>query len=360
MVDLDVIRSSNTTIVRSQPLVAVFFGGTSGIGHYTLRALATAESHGGKGLRAYLIGRKAEAAEAIVAECRKLYPAGEYIFVQANDLSLLRDVDRVCIEIMSLERGKSANPRIDYLMLSQGGAPFQPRKDTQEGIDATMSLLYYSRMRALTNLLPLLLQSPLPATAVSVYAAGYEGKLYPEDLSLRNPKLYSYNQARSHMIYMHTWFMDRLAEQHRGQLRLVHIFPGLVLGPAFQSPELPVWFRVFWRWVFVPLFGRLVSVPTGECGDRMLGLLSPNRYPPRRDAITAGSGVQQQGSRKEDVAVGTDGKPGSGVYSLNWKGESNINLKAYGKFDPAEMKAKIWEHTMKVFETIEAGDVFKD
>ncbi|OJK05076.1 hypothetical protein ASPACDRAFT_56477 [Aspergillus aculeatus ATCC 16872] len=306
MVNLDVIHASNTTLVRSQPLVAVFFGGTSGIGHYTLRALATAESqHRGKGLRAYLVGRKAPAAETIIAECRTLYPEGEYIFVQAHDLSLLRDVDRVCAEILSLarEQGQQSaapNPRIDYLMLSHGGAPFQPRKDTAEGLDTTMSLLYYSRMRAITNLLPLLLQSPLPATIVSVYAAGFEGKLYTDDLSLRNLKLYSYTQARSHMIYMHTWFMEQLAERHRGRLRLVHIFPGLVLGPAFANPELPAWFRGFWRWL------------------------------------------------------------GSGVYSLGWKGESNIQLKAYEKFDLAEMRAKIWEHTNKAFETIEKGDVFKD
>ncbi|RAH45085.1 uncharacterized protein BO95DRAFT_153898 [Aspergillus brunneoviolaceus CBS 621.78] len=374
MVNLDVIHASNTTLVKSQPLVAVFFGGNSGIGHYTLRALATAESqHRGKGLRAYLVGRKAPAAETIIAECRTLYPEGEYIFVQAHDLSLLRDVDRVCAEILSLEQERererereqgqpsaAPNPRIDYLMLSHGGAPFQPRKDTAEGLDTTMSLLYYSRMRAVTNLLPLLLQSPLPATIVSVYAAGFEGKLYSDDLSLRNLKLYSYTQARSHMIYMHTWFMEQLAERHRGRLRLVHIFPGLVLGPAFANPELPAWFRGFWRWVFVPLLGRWVSVPAKECGTRMLSLASP-RYPPRGGG--AGGASASEGGHlqnNEDVMMGTDGQLGSGVYSLGWKGESNIQLKAYEKFDLAEMRAKIWEHTIKAFETVERGDVFKD
>ncbi|PYI15508.1 hypothetical protein BO99DRAFT_342506 [Aspergillus violaceofuscus CBS 115571] len=369
MVNLDVIHASNTTLVKSQPLVAVFFGGTSGIGHYTLRALATAESqHRGKGLRAYLVGRKAQAAETIIAECRALYPAGEYIFVPAHDLSLLGDVDRVCAEILSLEREHgqpSANPpRIDYLMLSHGGAPFQPRKDTAEGLDTTMALLYYSRMRAITNLLPLLLESPLPAAIVSVYAAGYEGKLYADDLSLRDHKIYSYAQARSHMIYMHTWFLEQLAERHRGRLRLVHIFPGLVLGPAFANPELPAWFRGFWRWVFVPLFGRWVAVPARECGARMLSLAAP-RYPPRGPggasaSASASAAVGDHRRNNGDVAMGTDGSPGGGVYSLGWKGESNIQLKAYEKFDLAEMRAKIWEHTMRAFETIERGDVFRD
>jgi hypothetical protein len=100
--------------------------------------------------------------------------------------------------------------------------------DTKEGIDVTMSLMYYSRMRAITKLLPLLLKSKLPATVVSVYAAGMEGKLYPDDLSLRDQKHYSYLQARSHMNYMHTLFMETLAEQNPGKLSLIHIFPDLV------------------------------------------------------------------------------------------------------------------------------------
>lgn len=63
MVKLNEVRALNTALVQSQPLVAVFFGGTSGIGHYTLRALATASAAGGKGFRAYIVGRKAKAAE---------------------------------------------------------------------------------------------------------------------------------------------------------------------------------------------------------------------------------------------------------------------------------------------------------
>jgi hypothetical protein len=66
MVDLKVARQSNFDLVRNRHLVAVFFGGTSGIGHYTLRALSRASENGGKGFRAYIVGRKAKAAESIV------------------------------------------------------------------------------------------------------------------------------------------------------------------------------------------------------------------------------------------------------------------------------------------------------
>lgn len=108
-----------------------------------------------------------------------------------------------------------------------------------------MALMYYSRLRAITKLLPLLIKAATPATVVSVNAAGAETKLDPDDLSLRDLNHYSYSQARSYMCYMHTFFMETIAEQHPRELTLLHIFPGLVYGPDFKNPELPVWFIGF-------------------------------------------------------------------------------------------------------------------
>lgn len=128
MVELAEVRQANATFVRSQPLVAVFFGGTSGIGHQSLRALAVAEAeHQGKGLRAYIVGRNATAAEEIIAECRGLYIQGKYEFLQIDDLSLIKNVDRVCAEIIRREQKESSDARIDYLMMSQGGSIWLPR-----------------------------------------------------------------------------------------------------------------------------------------------------------------------------------------------------------------------------------------
>jgi len=130
MVNLNVIHDANNALVQGRPLVAVFFGGTSGIGHYTLRALAAAEANGGKGFRAYVVGRKVAAAEKIIAECRTIWSESQITFVQAEDISLIQDVDRVCKHIIELEEKESQDPRIDYLMMSQGGSIFLPRKGT--------------------------------------------------------------------------------------------------------------------------------------------------------------------------------------------------------------------------------------
>jgi hypothetical protein len=205
-------------------------------------------------------------------------------------------------------------------------------------------------MRMTLKLLPLLLKSSLPAKVVSVYAAGLEAKLFPEDLSLRDLKHYSYSQARSHMIYMHTLFMETLAEQNRGKLSLIHIFPGLVLGPGFQNPELPAWFRTLFNWVLIPLFGRLLTVKPEDCGDRMLSLAS-SCYPPRPN---------DKSKSQEGVAIGTDGKAGSGAYSLSYNGENNLNAKVYEKFNKDKTRKAVWEHTMKAFEVVEGGGVFTE
>jgi NAD(P)-dependent dehydrogenase (short-subunit alcohol dehydrogenase family) len=124
MVSLSQVHSANAALVRSQPLVAVFTAGASGIGSYTAEALAAAHSSNGKGLRAYIVGRKAAAAENVIAECTRVCPSGKFTFVPVKDIALLRDVKVTCNEIVRLETEASAEagekPRIDILCMTQG------------------------------------------------------------------------------------------------------------------------------------------------------------------------------------------------------------------------------------------------
>ena len=134
MVRLDIVRKSNAGFIQSHPLVAVFVGGTSGIGEFTLRALAKTHGRQGKGLRAYIVGRNTAAAEKIIADCTGVCPSGQFRFVKAGDLSILKDVDRVCAEVTELEEKECAasggKARIDILVMSQHYFPliFQSRK----------------------------------------------------------------------------------------------------------------------------------------------------------------------------------------------------------------------------------------
>lgn len=222
-----------------------------------------------------------------------------------------------------------------------------------------MSLLYYSRMRFITKLLPLLLASPLPAHVVSVYAAGKEDKLFPADLSLRDPKQYSFTNARSHVTYMTTFFLETLAERHRGRLSLMHVFPSLVMTGGFDNEHLPTWFKLIWRWVAAPIV-RPFSVPPRECGERILFLATP-RFPARQ-TMEGGTSAKDAGATATEgdagVAMGSDGKCGGGAYSVNWDGETIPTEKAYKKVREEDLAGRVWEHTMRAFEEIEAGAVF--
>lgn len=129
MVKLDAVRAGNASLVQSQPLVAAFFGGTGTIASQTLRELAKAEGkYAGKGLRAYVVGRDAKSAEEVIKDCQKTCPSAEVKFIQAGDMSLMKEVDRLCATVTKAEEEQHVNDaRIDYLMIAQGGMIFQPR-----------------------------------------------------------------------------------------------------------------------------------------------------------------------------------------------------------------------------------------
>jgi NADP-dependent 3-hydroxy acid dehydrogenase YdfG len=124
MVLLSEVTASNKRIPSTFPngLVAVFVGGTSGVGEYTLKALA---KYAGKiKLRVYIVGRSQDAASRIIDECKQLNSSGEYEFIAA-DVSLLNSVDEVCRQV------KSKEIAINILFETQGSmaftaSPFDP------------------------------------------------------------------------------------------------------------------------------------------------------------------------------------------------------------------------------------------
>jgi len=111
MVALTAVRASNARIPNSLPsgLVAVFVGGTSGIGEYTLKEFARRTRQP----RIYNIGRSQQASDRIAAECKTLNADVHYTFIQA-DVGLIRSVDVVCEQIWAKEKA------INVLFLSAG------------------------------------------------------------------------------------------------------------------------------------------------------------------------------------------------------------------------------------------------
>lgn len=364
MVNLDDVRTANSSLVQRQPLVAVFTGGTGGIGLSTLKSLAATHSNSGKGLRVYITGRNQNATEKIIADCLTVCPQGDFRFIQVADLSLLRDVDRACEEIIKAEKACAKPgevPRVDMLFMSQGELSLKPyTTDANEGLESRVSLLYYSRMKTILNLLPLLLESTLPAHIISVFAAGKEGDLHLDDLSMRNPKHQGVVGTRSHVTYMTTFFFEYLASQHPDKLSLVHVFPGLILTDGFKY--MPFWFRVIWR-VAMPVLG-LFCTSLEECGQRVLYLADPDRFPARSSQrITGTTAVGENSTSGPEAAAakGTDLERGSGAYGVTLDAETIPEQqihKSYDKYRTSGVGKTIVAHTLKAFEDIKAGKAF--
>ena len=211
-----------------------------------------------------------------------------------------------------------------------------------------MSLTYYSRMRCVDRLLPLLLASPLPAHVASIYAPGFETQFIIDDLSLRKPENYKFANRRSQLGHMTTLFFEALAKKHPGKLSLSHNYPNFVVTGGFDNPYIPRWFPMVFGWLLPVL--RLFALSPEESGDRTI-YMATSRFAARG---------KYNKDTEVTVATGTDGMIGGGAYAVNWNGE-NINVeKAYKKFDKEDVEGKVWEHTMEAFSEIEAGRVFGD
>ncbi|KAH0359329.1 hypothetical protein KCU65_g10022, partial [Aureobasidium melanogenum] len=350
MVKLTTVTAANVAFIKKQPLTAVFVGATNGIGEFTVRELCKTHGHEGPSLRIIIVGRNEKVAQQIITECKSLCSSVDFHFVQGGDISLLRSVDEACDEVKSiLETTKTSS--VDMLVMTQGKVEFGPRIDTREGLDKSMSLLYYSRMRFINNLLSNLLCSTLSTGAriISIFAGGMEtmGTLHSTDICLDQPKHYSFANCRTHCIAMKTMWFEELATKHAGKLSCSHMYPGLVVHKGFDDINFPLWFKIIWRIVkplvrFLPMY-----LTPGEIGQRVLFLASGQRYAPRG----SGGGAE--------VVDATDGVKGGGAYSVTYTNEINDVSKFYQKLRVEKFKEAVLQHTEDVLKAIEEVGIYQ-
>ncbi|KAI1752579.1 NAD(P)-binding protein [Xylaria castorea] len=285
MVSLSSIRSSNSLISSTLPtgLVALFVGGTSGVGEAALKKFAQYATCP----RAYFVGRSQEAADRIVTECQALNPAGRYIFRKA-DVSLIRNVDKVCEEIKTKEKA------INILFLSCG-VPSMDRSKTTEEIHLLAALNYYSRIRFIDNLLPLIRRAPVLRRVVTVGGGGYESELDTTDFpALRVPQ----DKLRGHLTALVTLGLEAIA-QRTPDVSFVHDYPGTVRTKLLDYlPE--------------EVLRTLEFMPIDESGERQLYIATSARFPPADRVDTVGVPLGEE----IGVATGTSGVVGSGMYSI--------------------------------------------
>ncbi|KAJ3783123.1 hypothetical protein GGU10DRAFT_429163 [Lentinula aff. detonsa] len=316
MVSLSEIYTSNALITSSLPprLVAVFVGGTSGIGESTLKAFVSYAVQP----KIYILGRNNASAERIIGECKFLGPEGhvgeaEVVFLQA-DLSSMKTVEGTCEDI---KRREGSEGKINFLFLSTGTPSFD-RSLTPEGLHAFLASAYYDRMLIIHLLAPLLLSAtdshPGLARVVSVACGCDEGIIEPSDFSaLRIPS----SALRGHIGTLTTLTLEALATNTGPDtsITFIHANPGLVRTP--YQDRMTGAFGVFARglmWV-KKITGEAIGIE--ESGERHLYLLTSARYPPGGVPIKGGalSAIGTNGLRANE------GSKAGAVYSVDKNGE---------------------------------------
>ena len=213
-------------------------------------------------------------------------------------------------------------------------------------MDDLTSLLYYSRMRFITQLLPLLLQAS-PSHIISVFSPKRDAALFEDDLSLRQPGHYSFVNMGSHVSYLTTFYFEELAARYPGKLSLVHYYPGIVLTKGFLDPKLPGLFKIVYS--IVSPIARPFTVKRAESGARVIFNAS-TRFPAGPSGATSKDGLE--------VAKSSNSVVGGGAYRVDWNGEILPKGEVYKKLEQNGMSQKVWEHTNEAFKEISAGGVF--
>lgn len=326
MVSYAEIQASNRLINdATAPRVAVFVGGTSGIGKFTVRALVAT----GASMRIYLVGRKSseERMNAFIQELLAINPKAEVVWTE-GEVSLLAETKRVCNVIKSKER------RVDLLFLTAGYAPFGTRKETAEGLEIVQSLEYYSRMLFVLHLLPLLCEAEAPRV-ISVLAGGLEkATMKLDDLDLKEPGNFGGMTAQAQYANMNTMALEKLADENPN-VTFIHSWPGAVNTGNVRRGSDPNSIMAWIVWLFLePLIG-LLGFSDDESGQRHLFQST--------SAAFGGRGIPWKGK----PGVNSREKQADGLFLVNSKCDCTPNAKVMPLLRE-KAQQKIWDHTQEV------------
>lgn len=323
----DIVASNALINDSNAPRVAVFVGGTSGIGKLTIRALVGTKTS----LRIYLVGRKAseDRTREFIKELQAINSNAEIIWTEA-EVSLLAETKRVCQHI------KSRESCIDLLFLTTGYAPFGARRETSEGVEISQSLAYYTRMLFVLHLLPLLKKSTIPRV-ISVLGGGMErlSSLNVDDIDLKRPGSWGALKAQPQNSTLNTVFLDKLASEHL-DVTFVHAWAGMVnTGNVWRSLDPDQYILSWFVWLFLEPLMRLISSTDEVAAQRNLFQCT--------SAAIGGRGVPWKGK----PGMSTLGKRDEGFFLVNYKGDSTPNAKVVAQLRE-KGAAKVWEHTHEV------------
>ena len=206
--------------------------------------------------------------------------------------------------------------------------------ETAEGLHLATALTLHSRARFIVNLLPLLQRATALRRVVSVFAATLEGPIDLTDIQGWNVNLLTQHGPAASLV---TLSMKTLAKK-APNVSFIHDFPGPVQSGIARGPGVGLFVI---RIIFMVL-GPIMFIPKQESGERHLFLATSAKYP------AGASGDSTSGVPLPDgvvVARGTDGKLGSGMYSVDQNVESAGSKveELLASFRKEGMPEKVWE-----------------
>ena len=192
MPSLTAIRASNAAFSPSYTPVAIFVGGTAGIGQGIAEAFAR---HTNGNAHLIIIGRNQTAADSILSQFPK--PSSEssavtptHEFVQC-DVSLMKNVHAATKDLLTRVS------KVNFLVMTPGYESMKGWEETEDGVDKKLALDYYARWKFISDLLPALKRAKEvgeDAKVLSVLAAAKGAVIDTDDIGLK--KTFSFIKAK--------------------------------------------------------------------------------------------------------------------------------------------------------------------
>jgi hypothetical protein len=196
--------------------------------------------------------------------------------------------------------------------------------------------------------LPLLQKASFLRRVITVGAATAEGAIDTNNISAQNFSLFKW---RNQVASILTLCLEEAASR-APNVSFVHASPGVVDSNISRAPEgFEIRALLVISRVLQPFMGSNVRVPPNECGERHMYLSTSAMFAASQGKEDA-AGVVVDG--KQVAARGVEGQMGSGVYSVDHRGETAShkieNLLAGFKGDGTAKK--VWDYVAGDFKKI--------
>ena len=226
--------------------------------------------------------------------------------------------------------------------------------ETSEGLDRKLTTNYYSRVRFIQRLLPLMeIASPQLSRVVSVLAPGEESltSFHLNDLGLKEN--FSLRNAACHAITMTDFFFEEVAKKYPNT-SFVHAYPGGVKTGFHKEASFLI--KAATNFALKVLSPFMLDIQ--ESGERHLYAVTSAAYP-AKSGVHGGVGLKDQSTMK-----GSAGEVGSGAYLIGSDGEFRANVGVLEELRRQGAGQKIWDHTVETCEAVtnrgDGGSLYRE